>query len=131
MTNKTFDYNALQKEVQKQRGKTQIRSLQAHARKEKTGNEEKNMNLFKRKPIDPEVDEAYKKAYREERLVQAKVKGKADAVRKAAQKPFYQKLVGGMEGLAKNVSVAIPESDGFGMFSEPKKKRKTKRKRKR
>jgi hypothetical protein len=89
------------------------------------------MKLFKEKPIDPEVKEAYNKAYREERLVIAKIKGKADAQRKALAKPFYQKLIGGLEGLAKNVSVAIPENDGFGLFSEPKKKRKTKCKRKR
>lgn len=85
------------------------------------------MNPFKHKPVDPEVKEAYNRAYREERLNQATIKGKADAQRKAAQKPFYQKLGGAFEGIAKEFSGGMGE-DPFGLF--PKKARKTKRKRK-
>jgi len=62
------------------------------------------MNPFKRKPKDPEIQAAYEKAYKEERITQATIKGKADAQAKANQKPFYQKLGGAATGLMKGIT---------------------------
>lgn len=45
----------------------------------------------KREPEDPDVKAAYEKAYKEEKILAAIERGKADA-HKPRSKPFYQKL---------------------------------------
>jgi hypothetical protein len=49
------------------------------------------MKFFKKEPLDPDVEAAYDKAYKEERLLVAAQRGK-EAAHKPAKKPFYRKL---------------------------------------
>ncbi len=64
------------------------------------------MGLFKRKPVDPEVQAAYDKAYREERIKLAEERGRAAG--RNPPKPFYQKLA----GVGKTVGKAVVREIG-------------------
>lgn len=98
------------------------------------------MGLFKRKPQDPEIERVYKdtyqKTYREERLKRVEERAKKAAKAKANAKPFYQKLMGLGDAVAKDLSgsgkkkgrsgVSMLEEMAFG--TEPKRKRKRRKK---
>lgn len=72
-------------------------------------------NPFRKKKLDPEVQVAYDKAFREAKLERAKRLGKEAGSKKP--KSFLDKMAGVGENVLKS-----------GMFSEPQSKRKSKAK---
>lgn len=67
--------------------------------------------LWKRRQPDPEVQAAYDKAYKEESILAAAERGKADA-HKLPAKPFYQKLGDVAVNISKDMA-GIRLSDSF------------------
>lgn len=100
------------------------------------------MGIFKRKPVDPEIQAAYDKAYREERIKLAEERGRAAG--KNPPKPFYKKVTGAVSTVGKAVISEVgkpapkgrkPKGDVYGFFfgenDAPKRRVKHKKRRKR
>lgn len=83
------------------------------------------MGLFKRKPKDPDIEAAYQKAYKQERIKVATAKG----IRDANRKPFLAQLGGVLSTFEKqSKSPRVRNPDPFAMFfGDPDKPRRRKR----
>jgi hypothetical protein len=87
---------------------------------------------FKNKPLDPEVEAAYDKAYKEERIKYAQEKARVDA-HKPTHQPFFRRLGDVAVNIGKDIG-QIRLSDQFyeeaNIFNPaPKPKRNGKRRR--
>ena len=82
---------------------------------------------------EAEIQASYQQSLKEQRIINAKAAGIAEANKKLNQKPFYQKRVGAASAIGKDLMATSSQVNPNALFSfdEPKQPRKRRKKRKR